>query len=135
MAGMNDELKLSLEILKIKKELTTVTKKDIYSAFKVLEKVLHPDKSGIKTTTSKFQDVRSAYDKLMLYVETNKCDDSTEVDESEAFFHENFKKFNFPCENKGSLTVNIEDHLANNWQSCLTASYGEPEVKIIMLSG
>ena len=52
------------------------------------------------------------------------------MDDDQKFFFDNFEKFNFPFENKGSFTVNIEDSLADIWQDCMTRLLGAPKVKI-----
>ena len=51
-------------------------------------------------------------------------------DEDLKFFEDNYEKFNFPFENKGSFTVLIEDYLADTWQRCIENILGEPKVVI-----
>ena len=41
---------------------------------------------------------------------------------------DNFNKFNYPFENKGSVTVTVEDNLAEVWQDCLETQYGHPKI-------
>ena len=41
------------------------------------------------------------------------------MNDDEKFFEDNFEKFNFPFENKGSFTFVIKDYLANTWQECM----------------
>ena len=78
--------------------------------------------------------LRDAYEKTRDYFkEMNNFGEHVsivEIDENQRFFDENFEKFNFPFENKGSFTVNIEDYLADTWQACITNILGEPKVAI-----
>ena len=53
-----------------------------------------------------------------------------ESDDEDAFFSDNFKKFNFPFKNNVSFTAMIEDHLANTWQDCIENVLGTPLVII-----
>ena len=50
------------------------------------------------------------------------------VEDVDKFTKDNFKNFNFPKENKGSFTVEIENRLADNWQECLEKKYGTSKV-------
>ena len=52
------------------------------------------------------------------------------MNDEDVFVRENFNKFNFPYENHGSFTVNVEDYLAGLWQECLEQVYGEPCIRI-----
>jgi hypothetical protein len=54
--------------------------------------------------------------------------DIFENDVEEKFFKDNFERFNFPCENKGSFTIGIEDYRADAWQDCIEDLLGEPKV-------
>ena len=50
------------------------------------------------------------------------------VDDQNVFVRDNFDKFNFPFQNQGSFTVNLQDSFADLWQNCLDSVYGEPSV-------
>ena len=123
-----NEIVESLRYLKINKNIEDVTKTEINKAFKVLAKELHPDKSGDVNTKSAFQEVRTAYERLIEFLASNvESDESSDVED--LFFVQNFNKFNFPCENKGSFTILIEDHLADTWQNCLVKIFGNADIK------
>ena len=129
-----DDLKKCLSILKIKygEDISAITLRDATIAFQKLAMVLHPDKAG-KESTAAFQELRDAYERTRNHFreKTNVNDDLiiVETDENQRFFDDNFEKFNFPHENKGSFTVYIEDYLADTWQDCITDILGEPKVR------
>ena len=123
-----EEVRKYMTILKIDKEdLEAITLKDVSKAFQ------HPDKVGDESKAA-FQVVMDAYEKLRDYLNYKNNHKDSEVvifeDEDEQFFHDNFQNFNFPHENKGSFTVNIEHHLADTWQECLTNMLGESNVRL-----
>ena len=124
-----DDLKRCLSILKIDygEDIGAITLRDATIAFQKLALVLHPDKAG-KESTAAFQELRNAYEKTRNHFreKTNLSDDLiiVETDENQRFFDDNLEKFNFPHENKGSFTVNIEDYLADTWQDCITEILG-----------
>ena len=86
----NDELRESLKLLNIDKDLESVYKKDLNDAFKKMAKILHPDKSGDNATTAQFQMIRKAYDKLNCYVENRKDAGPDDPEIDELFFSKNF---------------------------------------------
>ena len=121
-----------LDVLNITDDISIVNITDVNGAFRRRAKVIHPDKAG-DVTTAAFQELVEAYTKLKNYFKekTGLNDkDIFENDDEERFFRENFEKFNFPCANKGSFTVAIEDNLADTWQECMENALGEPLVKI-----
>ena len=90
----------------------------------------HPDKAW-DTSTEKFQQVLEAFEKVKRHFEAiNGNDKQIESDDDELFFRDNFEKFNFPFENKGSFTVAIEDDLADVWQDCISLLLGNPKVRV-----
>ena len=116
----NIELNKLLLVLKIEKDITNVSLKEVNSAFRRQVKVTHPDRSGDENT-AKCQILLDAYGKLKEYFTINGADsrDIIESDIEEKFFRENFERFNFPIANMGSFTVSIEDYLADIWQECM----------------
>ena len=121
-----EETKSLLEVLGIRDDISNITLSEVNTAFRELAKVTHPDKVG-DDSTSKFQALLNAYEKIKGYFKDNDNID-TDTDDEEVFFRENFEKFNFPFANKGSFTVAIEDHLANTWQDCMVNILGEPKM-------
>ena len=117
----NEEVRKLLEVLNIVENISNVTVHDVNKAFRKLAKVTHPDKAG-DGKTGDFQRLLNAYDKLKDYLKEKNCMNEKEIFESdyeERFFRENFERFNFPFQNKGSFTVGIEDNLADVWQEAL----------------
>ena len=129
----NEDLKRYLAILEIvADDVSTVTLRDANLAFQKIALIVHPDKAG-KESTAAFQRLRDAYERVRNHFKEkiNLDDESIVVtDEETRFFDDNFEKFNFPFENKGSFTVRIEDSIADFWQNCLTEQFGEAKVKI-----
>ena len=123
---LQTEVKQLLSLLKIDKDLDNITVKDINVAYRKLAKTIHPDKAGDEKTEA-FQDLLQASVKLRDYFK-DKVQSADETDEEELFFKDNFERFNYPFENKGSFTVGIEDHLADTWQSCIEELLGPPKV-------
>ena len=128
-----EELQENLEVLEIiidKNEINTLSLKCIYKAFRKLAISTHPDKAGDKST-ERFQKLVAAFEKVKNHLEAAHAntESNVDMDEGDIFFRDNFKKFNFPFENKGSFTVAIEDVLADEWETCLTRTLGEPKVR------
>ena len=129
MMMTNEVLKKNLLILEIEvgsdEEIHAITLKDASIAFQKLALILHPDKAGTESTAA-FQELRNAYELVRDHFkkkETVSDDSVIVVDDAQRFFDDNFEKFNFPYENKGSFTVSIEDYLADTWQDCITELY------------
>ena len=84
--------------------------------------------------TAEFQKLRSAYEKLNIYLKEKpiSAENPGTVEENveDDFFRDNFDKFNFPYENMGSFTVRIEEYLADTWQEYIAVMLGQPKVKI-----
>ena len=126
----SQEMKKHLEVLEIKIDIEKVTINDVNRAFKRLAKVTHPDKTS-ESTTSAMQELVHSCKILRKYFKNNqKTKETVEKEDDYQFFEDNFEKFNFPFENKGSFTVVIEDYLANTWQECMTRIMREPKVII-----
>ena len=126
-----EEIREYLAVLEIKEEISEVTKRKVNDSFRRLAKVLHPDKSRDDATTAEFQKLRYSFKKLIEYFkDKGDAEDKNEEQDDDKFLVENFHKFNFPYENKGSFTVFIENSLAQVWQDCITSKLGEPKVII-----
>ena len=124
------DLQKFLETLEITKGISEISLKDVNTAFRKLALRLHPDKAG-EGNTQAFQELVNAHAKLKNYVIThgnNLCE--TVDDDIEKFFRENFEQFNYPCENKGSFTVHIEDMLAETWKTQIEILLGKPNVVV-----
>ena len=137
----SQELSELLSVLEIKDDISNVTIRDINIAFRRIALVVHPDKADDEDKEKKteaFKRLRSAYEKLKTFLEMMpdppKSDNPETVDDEDVFFKDNFGKFNFPHQNKGSFTVVIEDDLANTWQESISTLLGGPMV-IINSSG
>ena len=113
----NDLVTLGLYVTKVE-SLTVIEAK---LAYHKKARLTHPDKVGPKCTTQ-FQELGNAYQRILKYIIENlqsKMKDTTPVvNDEDIFVRDNFGKFNFPFENQGSFTVNVEDSLAEVWQDC-----------------
>ena len=126
----SQEMKKHLEVLEIEDEIENVTINDVNRAFRRLAKVTHPDKTS-EAFTSAMQELLQSCKILRKYFKSNpKTKEIVEKEDDFQFFEDNFEKFNFPFENKGSFTVVIEDYLANTWEECMTKIMGDPKVVI-----
>ena len=123
------EIENSLKTLGISTNIEKVTLREVNNAFRKLAIKLHPDKAG-DSNTAVFQEVRHAHEVVTKYLRDNDTlkDREGDNDDEEIFFRDNFHRFNFPFENKGSFTVQIEDSLANTWQQQLEILLGEPKI-------
>ena len=125
-----EEINKHLGVLKIQKDIANVNINEINNAFRKLAAVMHPDKAGDKSTAD-FQELLNSCHVLRNYFKET-CEtvspENKDVDDDEKFFEDNFEKFNFPFENKGSFTVAIEDCLADTWQECIGNLLGDPRV-------
>ena len=131
MEMSNEEFQNHLCVLKIEKEVSEVTKRDVNVAFRQVAKILHPDKFGDESTKAAFQELLDSFNKLTdHFANMGKTSDECPVDigNDDRFLADNFHRFNFPYENKGSFTVSIEDFLADTWHKCLIEHLGEPRV-------
>ena len=115
MVLSNDELTKHFCVLQIEKDIKFVTRRDVDIAFRRLALLTHPDKAGDEKVFHHFKEQNNAEDLIV------------DNDDEEKFFMDNFEKFNFPFENKGSFTVSIEDSLAGSWQECMETLLGEPK--------
>ena len=104
-------------------EMDSLTAEEVKCAYHKAAKKTHPDKADptnleeVARYTAAFQEVGNSYQRILIFIvqrfsanhdERNKeysCD-------GDIFMRENFDKFNFPAENKGSFTVRVEDKLA-----------------------
>ena len=120
------EIKQLLTLLDINKDIDKITITDVNAAFRKKAKTVHPDKAG-DSKKAAFQELLNAYHKLRELFSGN-TDIKDDVKDEEVFFRDNFERFNFPFENKGSFTVGIEDHLADIWQNCIESLLGEPKI-------
>ena len=113
------------------KELETVTVLEAKEAYHRIAKVTHPDKVGSEFTDA-FQELGNAYQRILEYIieniQSESHADGPVVKDEDIFVRDNFGKFNFPYENQGSFTVNVEDSFAEIWQDCLEKGYEKPRV-------
>ena len=86
--------------------------------------LLHPNKAGADSKAA-FQQLHESYVKLREHLNSVHAPNPSVND----FFNDNFECFNFPCENKGSFTVKIENTLASAWNECLSQIFGSPQIK------
>ena len=94
---------------------------DAAIAYRRTAKVIYPDKVGsdatadeIATATAALQALGKAYKSVINYlVDQIKQSKNEVVEDVERFTRDNF---NFPHENNGSFTVEIENSLADTWQ-------------------
>ena len=132
-------IKEECEIIGISFEnIENIKVRDVIHAYRKRAIKVHPDKvpENLKEKAkSDFQILNHSYEKLLkFFVEKTKEDrknevvETGEVSEEELFMEENFKNFNFPTENDGSFTVNIQHSQADAWQESLERIYGEPIV-------
>ena len=101
------------------------------SSYRKKARTLHPDKVGPDhpDTTAAFQLLGNAYRAVLEYlVEILKDVKEECMDDEAKFARDNFESFNFPHENKGRFTVEIQHHLADTWQDCLEKKFGSPRV-------
>ena len=122
----SEEVKKNLSVLRIQAEVSAVTLKDVNDAFRKLAAVLHPDKAGGESTAV-FQELLNSCHILRKYFKEKPGAEIAESDHDK-FFDDNFEKFNYPFENKGSFTVIIEEYLADTWQECIQNILGEPKI-------
>ena len=97
---ITDELVI-LEISDV--PVTELTIHKVRSAFNRLALAKHPDKAG--GSTSAFQELLSAYNKVLRYLSENLH--QGDLDNDEQFLKDMFNKFNFPHENHQSFTILI----------------------------
>ena len=117
-------------------KLESVTVQDARIAYHKTSREIHPDKADpenldqVAKYTALFQEAGNSYQRILNFViEKLQHDKENQSANDEAIFaKENFHRFNFPMENKGSFTVNVKDNLAEVWQECLHAVYGEPRI-------
>ena len=127
MALSKEDIQKHISVLHIDVDVESVTRRDVNVAFRKLALILHPDKAGSKSTAA-FQEILDSCNLLLDHFDSLGDKDRFDNDDDERFFKDNFKRFNFPFENKGSFTVSIEDYLADTWQECISVHLGEPKV-------
>ena len=119
-----EEYELDLQTLGLK--TTRLPKlKEITSQYRKLSLKVHPDKGGNKEA---FQQLSEAFHRLSGFVATYKEThfDPEDIEENE--LRRCFRKYNVIHENNGSTTVLLENGREAEWESVLTASYGEPKL-------
>ena len=136
---IDDQVMKDLATLRIDLDkVESLTVENAKAAYRKEARVIHPDKADptnaeqVKEFTSAFQELSNCYQRVLQYIIEklqSQSNENTEVMNDEAkFAKENFGKFNFPYENKGSFTVNVEDSLAKAWEDCLEHVYGDPKI-------
>ena len=128
-----DLMVLGIEVGK----LESLTVQDVKTAYRKLAKKIHPDKvdrnddEKVAAGTAAFQEAWNSYQRILKYIIDklqNQEDEDETINVEDQFAKEHFGKFNFPFENQGSFTVNVEDSLAEMWQECLENTYGKPRI-------
>ena len=120
-------------------DIDSVTIKEVIHVYRRKALKIHPDKveeTVKENATKEMQALNASYERLLKYlVEKDKEERDIsetgykeEESEEKLFTEECFKNFNFPTENDGSFTVNIQHAQAEAWQSVLEKIYGEPTV-------
>ena len=105
---MNSQIKNDLELLKIDED-AKLTVRYVTSKYKRMAKEHHPDKGG---NTESFQELLSAYRRVIKYVESNEkyeCTENEQDHEKEFFMKNNFMK-----ECSTSIVVYIQDKFVDN---------------------
>ena len=137
---MSQNIKNDLEFLGIDySKLDTLTVSEARKAYHRVAKQIHPDKTDqenlekVAKNNAAFQKAGNCYERIIKFIidklKTQKEENHIQPsNDEELFAKENFEKFNFLCQNKGSFTVNVEDSLAEIWQECLESFYGTPRV-------
>ena len=124
------DMKTFLETLEITKGISEISLKDVNNAFRRLALKVHPDKAGADNTSA-FQELVHANAQLKNYTLTHSNNiNETVDDDKEKFFRDNFEQFNYPCENRESFTVMIEDMLAETWKNQIELLLGKPNVVV-----
>ena len=135
----SEELKKDCETLQIDDDkLESLSVQEVKTQYHKMSKVVHPDKADptnpkqVEDFTAAFQELGNCYQRVLKYIveklQSKKEDTIEPMGDEEIFARDNFGKFNFPFENQGSFTVNVEDNLAEVWQECLEHFYGEPRI-------
>ena len=118
-------------------KLESLTVQEVRAAYHKLAKEIHPDRvdpadaERVAECTAAFQEVGNSYQRILKFIIDKlqkQNDDIDSTNDEEVFAKENFGKFNFPYQNRGSFTVKVEDNLAEAWQDCLENIYGKPRI-------
>ena len=116
-------------------DLEHLTVKKASHAYKMRALRIHPDKVSKEEEdmkTEEFKELGKSYERILKYLveklKTMRRDTETAETDEETFVRDNFDKCNFPFENQGSFTVNVEDKLAETWQECFENVYGVPKI-------
>ena len=133
-------IKMDCDIVGIPFEnIDSITIRDLIQAYRRKAVKTHPDKVGDahkEEATEAFKVLNNAYEKLLKFLvekaksnsDINKHEVNEEESEEQKFTEEYFKHFNFPTENDGSFTVNIQHYQADAWQDNLEKIYGTPTI-------
>ena len=140
---MSEELRKDFATLGVHDvEVESLTVEQAKAAYRKAALITHPDKADpafpkqVADFTAAFQELGNCYERVLKHIveKLQAQDDNFEPSTDAALFaKDNFNKFNFPFENKGSFTVQVEDVLADIWQECLEIVYGVP--RIVMNGG
>ena len=139
MKTSNEELIRDLTTLGMNtKNPEALTVQQVRIAYHKTALAVHPDKADhenpeqVKEFTAAFQELGNCYQRVLKHIieklKSQNVNISQPMNDEAVFAKENFDKFNFPNENCGSFTVNVEDELAEAWQDCLQDVYGEPRI-------
>ena len=137
--GTSDELQKDISTLRLDiNNLESLTVKQARNAYHKIALEIHPDKADpenaeqVAEFTAAFKELGNSYQRVLKFIverlQAQSGDTIDPVNDEAIFAKENFHQFNFPFENNGSFTVNVEDNLAEAWQDCLESVYGEPRI-------
>ena len=137
--GTSDELKKDLSTLRMDID-NLETEQQARTAYHKVALEVHPDKADpenreqVAKFTAAFQELGNCYQRVLKHIidkmQSQGKDVIEPMNDEAVFTKEDFDKFNFPFENRGSFTVGVEDDLAEVWQDCLEEKYGEPQIVI-----
>ena len=111
-------------------EIPTLTA--VHKQYLKLSLLRHPDKhpdNQRDNFTEMFQELLTSYTRLSEQIAKNiDVGRVDKLDQEEKDLYDFFTKNNFVRENKGSVTVCIENGLEKQWSKALINAYGVPEI-------
>ena len=141
---MNEELRKDFDTLGVHvDEIDSLTVDQAKAAYHKAALITHPDKADpacpkqVADFTAAFQELGNCYQRVLKHIidRLQAQEDTFEPSTDETILaKDSFNQFNFPFENQGSFTVQVEDNLADIWQECLEIVYGVPRI-VVCTSG
>lgn len=139
---ISEQLKKDLTMMRINSDiLESLSVHQAKIQYHKVALLIHPDKADpnnpeqVQEFTAAFQELRNCYQRVLKFiVEKFQSKEEEPIDpmnDEEIFARDNFDMFNFPFENQGSFTVNVEDSLAEVWQDCFQSKYGVPNCALL----